>query len=88
MSHLSVLRIFGSPFYVFPKKNAVFNGEQEKETLIRVRIGYKIRFTLPASVSIGYGNIRTHHECVYWTEKNCRKGHRLTSRGLLSDDKR
>ena len=37
MSHLSVFRIFWEPF--FKQYFAVFYGEQEKESIIRVRMG-------------------------------------------------
>ena len=40
MSHLSVFRTFWAPFF-FKQKKAVFNGEQEKESIIHVRMGSK-----------------------------------------------
>ena len=41
MSHLSVFRFFWKLFHVFPKQNEVFSGEQEKESFIYVRMGWK-----------------------------------------------
>ena len=39
MSHLRVFRNFWEPFFKY--ENGVFNSEQEKESIIRVRMGYK-----------------------------------------------
>ena len=39
MSHLSVFRIFWKPFSCFTILNGVFCGEQEKESIILVRMG-------------------------------------------------
>ena len=41
ISHLSVLKIFGSIFYLIRIENAVFSDEQEKESIYHVRKGYK-----------------------------------------------
>ena len=41
MSHLSVFRIFWKSFPGFSNINEVLSGEQEKESDIRVRMGYK-----------------------------------------------
>ena len=39
MSHLSVFRIFWKAFQVFFNINEVLSNEQEKESIIRVRMG-------------------------------------------------
>ena len=38
MSHLSVLRTFWTAFSSFSNINKVLSGEQEKESIIRVRL--------------------------------------------------
>ena len=42
MSHLSKFRIFWKPFHVFLIKNEVLSGEQEKVSIMSVRVGEKI----------------------------------------------